>query len=104
MTAIRQIAPQFFTTGMAATLEYYSHKLGFECVGTWGDPPIYAIVARDGSAPPATSPVTTRQLVSRAIIASASPAARRAPRECRRTHHETSNEGQSRRSPRRHDS
>ena len=45
---IRQIAPQFFTIDMAATLAYYSDTLGFECVGTWGEPPVYAIVARDG--------------------------------------------------------
>ena len=44
---IRQIAPQFFTTEMAATLAYYKDKLGFDCVGTWDDPPVYAIVARD---------------------------------------------------------
>jgi uncharacterized glyoxalase superfamily protein PhnB len=44
---IRQIAPQFFTTEMAATLAYYKDKLGFDCVGTWDDPPFYAIVARD---------------------------------------------------------
>ena len=44
---IRQIAPQFFTTEMAATLEYYRDKLGFDCLGTWADPPAYAIVARD---------------------------------------------------------
>jgi len=44
---IRQIAPQFFTMDMAATLAYYKDKLGFDCVGTWHDPPFYAIVARD---------------------------------------------------------
>jgi uncharacterized glyoxalase superfamily protein PhnB len=44
---IRQIAPQFFTTDMRATLVYYRDKLGFDCVGTWQDPPDYAIVARD---------------------------------------------------------
>jgi uncharacterized glyoxalase superfamily protein PhnB len=44
---IRQIAPQFFTTNIPATLAYYKHTLGFECVGTWQDPPAYAIVARD---------------------------------------------------------
>ena len=44
---IRQIAPQFFTTDLASTLAYYSDKLGFACVGTWHDPPVYAIVARD---------------------------------------------------------
>jgi len=44
---IRQIAPQFFTTDLPATLTYYKDKLGFDCVGTWQDPPVYAIVARD---------------------------------------------------------
>jgi uncharacterized glyoxalase superfamily protein PhnB len=44
---IRQIAPQFFTTDIPGTLAYYKDKLGFECRGTWDDPPIYAIVARD---------------------------------------------------------
>ncbi len=44
---IRQIAPQFFTTDLPATLAYYRDNLGFECLGTWDDPPVYAIVARD---------------------------------------------------------
>ena len=26
---------------------YYKEKLGFECLGTWQDPPVYAIVARN---------------------------------------------------------
>ena len=60
---IRLIAPQFFTTDIPRTLAYYKDKLGFECVGTWLDPPVYAIVARDEHAihfrcagPPATGP------------------------------------------------
>ena len=44
---IRQIAPQFFTTDLPATLAYYRDRLGFECLGTWNDPPVYAIVGRD---------------------------------------------------------
>lgn len=44
---IRHIAPQFFSTNMQATLDYYQHALGFACVGTWQDPPVYAIVVRD---------------------------------------------------------
>ncbi len=47
---VRQIAPQFFSTDIARTLAYYKEKLGFECVSTWQDPPVYAIVARDGQA------------------------------------------------------
>src|SRR5437868_14630930 len=44
---IRHIAPQFFTLDIPGTLAYYSTKLGFKCLGTWQDPPVYAIVARD---------------------------------------------------------
>src|SRR4051794_31316725 len=44
---IRQIAPVFFTLDIPATLAFYKDKLGFECLGTWQDPPVYAIVARD---------------------------------------------------------
>ena len=44
---IRQIAPQFFTVDIPGTLTYYRDKLGFQCLGTWQDPPVYAIVARD---------------------------------------------------------
>ena len=44
---IRQIAPTFFTTGIPSTLAYYKDKLGFDCLGTWQDPPVYAIVVRD---------------------------------------------------------
>jgi uncharacterized glyoxalase superfamily protein PhnB len=47
---IRQIAPQFFSLDLAATLAYYQDQLGFACLGTWHDPPVYAIVARDGQA------------------------------------------------------
>jgi uncharacterized glyoxalase superfamily protein PhnB len=60
---IRQIAPQFFSMDIPATLAYYKDKLGFECLSTWQDPPVYAIVARDQQAihfrcaePPAANP------------------------------------------------
>jgi uncharacterized glyoxalase superfamily protein PhnB len=43
----RQIVPVFFTMNIPATLAYYKDNLGFECLGTWQDPPVYAIVARD---------------------------------------------------------
>src|SRR5258707_1058372 len=44
---VRQIAPVFFTMDIPATLAYYAGKLGFACLGTWQDPPVDAIVARD---------------------------------------------------------
>jgi hypothetical protein len=60
---IRQIAPVFFTTDIPCTLAYFKEKLGFECLGTWLDPPVYAIVARDQhaihfrcAAPPTANP------------------------------------------------
>lgn len=60
---IRQIVPLFFTLDIPNTLEYYREKLGFACLGTWQEPPVYAIVARDGcaihfrcAAPPAANP------------------------------------------------
>ncbi len=60
---LRQIVPLFFTTDLPSTLAYYKDKLGFECLGTWSDPPVYAIVARDRhaihfrcAAPPQANP------------------------------------------------
>jgi len=60
---LRQIAPVFFTLDIPATLAYYTGKLGFACLGTWLDPPVYAIVARDQqvihfrcAAPPTANP------------------------------------------------
>jgi uncharacterized glyoxalase superfamily protein PhnB len=44
---IRQIAPVFFTKDIPRTLAYYQAQLGFECLGKWQNPPVYAIVARD---------------------------------------------------------
>ena len=44
---IRQIVPVFFTTDIQWTLSFYTEGLGFECVGTWHDPPVYAVVVRD---------------------------------------------------------
>ena len=64
---IRQIAPVFFTMDIPITVAYYEHKLGFECLGTWQDPPVYAILARDQRAlhfrcadPPIPNPVKYR--------------------------------------------
>jgi uncharacterized glyoxalase superfamily protein PhnB len=47
---IRRIAPQFFTLDIPGSVTYYETKLGFKCLGTWQDPPVYAIVARDQQA------------------------------------------------------
>jgi len=47
---IRQIVPVFFTMDIPGTLVYYETKLAFKCLGTWQDPPLYAIIARDQQA------------------------------------------------------
>ncbi len=47
---IRQIVPLFFTMDIPGTLAYYEAKLGFKCLSTWQDPPVYAIAARDHQA------------------------------------------------------
>ena len=44
---IRQIAPVFFTLDIPRTVAYYEANLGFKCLSTWQNPPVYAIVARD---------------------------------------------------------
>jgi uncharacterized glyoxalase superfamily protein PhnB len=60
---IRQIVPVFFTMDIPRTLAWYKDKLGFDCLGTWHDPPVYAVIARDGqaihfrcAAPPTANP------------------------------------------------
>lgn len=47
---IRQIVPVFFSRNIPATVAWYEAKLGFKCLGTWQDPPVYAIIARDQNA------------------------------------------------------
>jgi len=61
---IRQIAPQFFTTDIQATLDYYRDKLGFDCLSTWQNPPVYAIVARDQHAITFGSPSRLRRILT----------------------------------------
>jgi catechol 2,3-dioxygenase-like lactoylglutathione lyase family enzyme len=79
---IRQIAPVFFTTDLPATLAYYQEKLGFECIGTWHDPPVYAIVARDSQAihfrcsdPPVPNPAKYQDELLDAYLAIDDPGA-----------------------------
>lgn len=40
------LAPQFVVTDVVATAEYYRDKLGFEILGYFLDPPVYAMVRR----------------------------------------------------------
>jgi len=47
---LRQIVPVFLARDLMATVGYYRDKLGFRCLGTWLEPPVYAILARDEQA------------------------------------------------------
>ena len=45
---LKSIAPQFVVPDVVKTAEYYRDQLGFTILGYFGDPPVYAMVARDG--------------------------------------------------------
>lgn len=44
----KKIATQFVVEDVVATAEYYRDVLGFEILGYFADPPVYAMVARGG--------------------------------------------------------
>ncbi|MGD9587439.1 MAG: VOC family protein [Pyrinomonadaceae bacterium] len=44
----KNIATQFVVEDVVATAEYYRDVLGFQILGYFADPPVYAMVARDG--------------------------------------------------------
>jgi len=43
------LAPQFVVPDVVRSAEYYREKLGFEILGYFLDPPVFAIVRRDGA-------------------------------------------------------
>lgn len=45
---ITAIAPQIVVSDVVKTAHYYEEKLGFHLLGYFLDPPVYAMVARDG--------------------------------------------------------
>ncbi|HEY5547805.1 MAG TPA: VOC family protein [Gemmatimonadaceae bacterium] len=63
---IRSIVPQFTVPDVVAAAEYYRDVWGFNVSGYWMDPPVFAIVERDGveiyfnKATPETPPRTGR--------------------------------------------
>ena len=44
-----RVAPQFVVPDVVKTAEYYLDKLGFELLGYFADPPVFAMVRRDGA-------------------------------------------------------
>lgn len=45
---LKSIAPQLVVPNVVATAEYYRDVLGFKISGYWAEPPVYAMVERDG--------------------------------------------------------
>jgi len=48
-TKLRAISPQFVVPDVVAAAEYYRDTLGFEILGFFGEPPVFAMVARDAA-------------------------------------------------------
>jgi hypothetical protein len=44
----KSVAPQFVVPDVVKTAEYYRDQLGFSILGYFADPPVFAMVARDG--------------------------------------------------------
>ena len=65
-STFRLIVPQFTVPDVVRTAEYYRDVWGFRIAGYWQDPPVFAIVERDGvelffnQARPGTTPRTGR--------------------------------------------
>ena len=48
MASIRSSAPQFVVSDVVTAATYYQDVLGFRLIGFFLDPPVYAMVERDG--------------------------------------------------------
>lgn len=44
----KSVAPQFVVPDVVKTAEYYRDRLGFKILGYFADPPVFAMVSRDG--------------------------------------------------------
>ena len=44
----KSVAPSFVVADVVATAEYYRDVLGFKILGYFADPPVFAMVGRDG--------------------------------------------------------
>lgn len=49
MVEFKALAPQFVVPDVKKAAEYYRDVFGFEILGTYLDPPVYAIVRRGGA-------------------------------------------------------
>ncbi len=48
MVTFKSVAPSFVVADVVATAEYYRDVLGFEILGYFADPPVFAMVSRGG--------------------------------------------------------
>jgi uncharacterized glyoxalase superfamily protein PhnB len=76
MVTFKSIAPSFVVSDVVATAEYYRDVLGFEILGNFADPPVFAMVGRGGveihfgkaDAEPQRSNLELRKISSNAYI------------------------------------
>lgn len=47
-TPLVNLRPMLAVRDLPATIRFYVDKLGFKCKGTWGDPPVWCELDRDG--------------------------------------------------------
>ena len=45
---LRSLTPMLAVTDLARTIAFYRDRLGFSCVNTFGDPPVWCMLRRDG--------------------------------------------------------
>ena len=48
MAKLNKVAPQFVVVDVVKTAEYYRDSLGFNILGFFSTPPVFAMVERDG--------------------------------------------------------
>lgn len=48
MVTFKSVAPSFVVSDVVATAEYYRDVLGFEILGFFAEPPVFAMVGRGG--------------------------------------------------------
>jgi len=76
MVEFKSVAPNFVVADVVATAEYYRDVFGFEILGFFGEPPVFAMVGRGGAefhfgkadAEPQRTNLELRQISSDAYI------------------------------------
>lgn len=48
MASLSALRPMLAVSNLQRTIDFYCHKLGFRCNDTFGDPPVWCDLSRDG--------------------------------------------------------